>query len=507
MTDAGEAYVAACRRILEDVAEAERGASGEYSAPKGELTVTAPIVFGRVHVLPVTAEFLKAYPDVDVRLVLADRLLNLQDEHLDVALRIGELPDSSLTAMRVGVTRRVVCASPAYLAKRGTPKSLQDIPQHDCVAFAGLLGPATWSFRTDGAEQPLPIHPRLIVNTAEAAIDAAIAGVGLTRVFSYQVDAAVKARTLTIVLKKFEPAPVPISLLYGGQRLLPQKLRAFLDYTAPRPSGAACISADLTIAIPADIGDKGRRRRRWIRTWRKSPFSDSARWALPWQAASLRRVMTSRSTTAPQSRAEPLVRIGARRAATPQEASHGVHAVIAMTADDVASRAVWFGPDGALAADLKPETFAIECSTLSHDWVLELAHEARTRKLRYIDAPVTGLPAAAADGALTLLVGASAEDLAIRAAATRRVLTAHHSFRAGGFRHDLQIDDQHDRRRADRIGGGRHGAGAKALASISARLPTPSRKARRRAHRWCAMCVAWPRITTIATWSSRPRSD
>jgi 3-hydroxyisobutyrate dehydrogenase len=112
------------------------------------------------------------------------------------------------------------------------------------------------------------------------------------------------------------------------------------------------------------------------------------------------------------SRAEPLVRLGARRAATPQEASHGVHAVIAMTADDVASRAVWFGPDGALAADLKPETFAIECSTLSHDWVLELAHRARTRKLRYIDAPVTGLPAAAAAGALTLLVGASAEDLA-----------------------------------------------------------------------------------------------
>lgn len=234
LTEAGEAYVAACRRILEDVAEAERGASGEYSAPKGELTVTAPIVFGRVHVLPVTAEFLKAYPDVDVRLVLADRLLNLQDEHLDVALRIGELPDSSLVAMRVGETRRVVCASPAYLAKRGTPKNPQDIPKHDCVMFAGLMGPANWPFTDAGAERALPIHARLVVNTAEAAIDAAIAAVGLTRVYSYQVDAAVKAGALTIVLKKFEPAPAPISLLYNGQRLLPQKLRAFLDYAAPR---------------------------------------------------------------------------------------------------------------------------------------------------------------------------------------------------------------------------------------------------------------------------------
>ena len=127
MTDAGRSYVAAARRILEDVGEAERAASGEYSAPKGDLVITAPIVFGRLHVLPVVAEFLKAYPDVNVRLMLADRVVNLLEEHVDVAIRIGELPDSSLIATQVGTIRRVVCASPAYLAAHGTPMSPRDL--------------------------------------------------------------------------------------------------------------------------------------------------------------------------------------------------------------------------------------------------------------------------------------------------------------------------------------------------------------------------------------------
>ena len=233
VTEAGRAYIAACKRILQDVAEAERSASGEYSAPQGELTVTAPIVFGRLHVLPVTMEFLKAYPQVDVRLVFADRTFSLVDEHVDVAIRIGELADSSLVGARVGRIRRVVCASPSYLAEHGVPKSPDKLSGHACITFAAPMAADAWTFRSDNSERMIPIHSRLVVNTAEAAVDAAIAGIGLTRVFSYQADAALKAKALALVLTKFEPPPVPVSLLYTGQRLLPQKLRAFLDFSTP----------------------------------------------------------------------------------------------------------------------------------------------------------------------------------------------------------------------------------------------------------------------------------
>jgi DNA-binding transcriptional LysR family regulator len=234
LTDAGRSYVAACRRILEEVGEAERTASGEYHAPKGDLVITAPIVFGRLHMLPAVTEFLKAYPDIDVRLMLADRVVNLLEDHIDVALRIGELPDSSHVATKVGAIRRVVCASPAYLAARGTPTSPRDLGEHDCITFEGLMSPQAWSFRMGKVDTPVTIHSRLIVNTAEAAIDAAVAGLGVTRVLSYQIAEARRARTLAVVLEKFEPVPTPISLIYRGQGLLPQKTRAFIDFAAPR---------------------------------------------------------------------------------------------------------------------------------------------------------------------------------------------------------------------------------------------------------------------------------
>src|ERR1700691_2119189 len=137
LTDAGRSYVAACKRILEDIGEAERAAAGEYIAPRGDLMITAPIVFGRLHVLPVVVEFLKVYPDIDIRLALADRVVNLQQDAVDLAIRIGELPDSSLVATRVGSIRRVVCGSPAYFAARGTPKAPGDLGTHDCITFGG----------------------------------------------------------------------------------------------------------------------------------------------------------------------------------------------------------------------------------------------------------------------------------------------------------------------------------------------------------------------------------
>jgi DNA-binding transcriptional LysR family regulator len=234
LTEAGRSYFEACKRILEDINEAERGATGEYSAPKGELVITAPIVFGRLHVIPVAVEFLQLYPAVDIRFALADGLVNLLEEHIDLAVRIGELPDSSLIAMRIGAIRRVVCGSPGYFAERGMPKNPADLAAHDCITFQGLSAPDTWMFRTAAGQTSIPVHSRLVVNTASAAIDAAIAGAGVTRVLSYQVADAIRAGTLAIVLDKFESAPWPISFVYSGQGPLPLKLRAFLDFATPR---------------------------------------------------------------------------------------------------------------------------------------------------------------------------------------------------------------------------------------------------------------------------------
>jgi len=233
-TDAGQAYLQACKRILEEVTEAERSASGEFNAPRGDLVVSAPIVLGRLHVLPTIGAFLKAYADVRVRFVQSDRFVNLLEEHVDLAVRIGELVDSSLIAARVGSTRRVVCASPRYLAEFGTPTHPTEVSAHQVISFEALMSPDIWVFKSDPAEIPIPIRPKLIVNTAEAAIDAAIEGVGMTRVLSYQVEHAIKKGALTRILKRFEPAPVPISLVYPSQRRLPLKLRAFLDFAAPR---------------------------------------------------------------------------------------------------------------------------------------------------------------------------------------------------------------------------------------------------------------------------------
>ena len=234
LTEAGRAYVAACKRILEDVGEAERTASGEYSAPKGDLIVTAPIVFGRLHVLPVAMEFLVAYPEVDIGCVLTDRVVNFLEDHVDLAVRIGELPDSSLITTRIGSLRRVVCGSPAYFARRGTPKNAGELAFHDCITFAGFSSPDAWIFQTGKSDTSVPIHSRLVVNTAEAAVDAAIAGLGITRVLSYQVADALQAGLLAVVLEEFEPAPSSVSLVYTDQRRLPLKLRAFLDFSAPR---------------------------------------------------------------------------------------------------------------------------------------------------------------------------------------------------------------------------------------------------------------------------------
>jgi DNA-binding transcriptional LysR family regulator len=236
LTDVGSAYVAACRRILETVGEAERAASGESNTPRGDLVVTAPIVFGRLHVLPVITAFLQEFPAINVRMLLADRNVHLIDDHVDVAVRIGALADSSLVATRVGTVRRVVCASPAYLDRHGTPRSPADLANADCITFDSLSPSPSWKFAAPQgrAEYAVAIRARLSVNTAESALDAAIAGLGVTRVFSYQAARAVKDGALRLVLKRFEPPPLPISVIRAGQGPMPRKLRAFLDFAVPR---------------------------------------------------------------------------------------------------------------------------------------------------------------------------------------------------------------------------------------------------------------------------------
>jgi DNA-binding transcriptional LysR family regulator len=235
LTDAGRDYLAACRHILEQVEEAERAAAGAYAHVKGQLVVAAPIVFGRLHMVPVAAAFLELQADVDIQLRLGDRNVHLIEEHVDVALRIGNLPDSHLVATQVGAIRKVVCASPDYLRRFGTPQSPADLASHRCISFDGLDAATAWAFvGSGGNKRSVAIHSRLTVSTADAAIAAASLGLGLTRVLSYQVADALHDGRLVRVLANDEPPAVPASLIYPGQGRLPMKTRAFIDHAVGR---------------------------------------------------------------------------------------------------------------------------------------------------------------------------------------------------------------------------------------------------------------------------------
>jgi DNA-binding transcriptional LysR family regulator len=233
-TDAGRSYIAAAKRILADVTEAERAASGEYTTPRGELNVSAPSTLGRVFLQPVLTEFLAAFPQVDVHLVFQDRPVNLPEDHVDVGVNIGTLADSSLIAVRIGEITPVVCASPAYLKLRGTPKSPDDLSQHDCITGTPIQSPTLWRFRPGQTEYAVPVRSRLIVSNLEAARDAALAGIGITEVLSYHVADAIKSGELVALLQDFQPASIPVSFVYSPNRFMPGKLRAFLDFMVPR---------------------------------------------------------------------------------------------------------------------------------------------------------------------------------------------------------------------------------------------------------------------------------
>jgi DNA-binding transcriptional LysR family regulator len=233
LTDAGARYLENCRRLLAVYDELEAVDVGERVEPRGWINVTAPTMFGRLHVLPLVRTFIDEYSQVDVRLLLLDRVVSLVDEGLDLGVRIGQLPDSSLRAVHVGAVRRVICADPQYIARHGAPATPRDLGNHRVVACTTVTPiPERWSFHGRAGAISVPVRPRLVVNTTEAAIDAALCGLGLTCILSYQAEPHAAAGRLQIVLSEWEPPPAPIHIVHPEGRHLPAKVRLFLDHAA-----------------------------------------------------------------------------------------------------------------------------------------------------------------------------------------------------------------------------------------------------------------------------------
>ena len=232
LTDAGARYLERARRILADVNEAESAAQAERSTPSGRLTVTAPNVFGRLHVAPLVCAYLKQHSGVTAELTLSDRVVNLVEDGVDIAVRIGQLEDSSHIARAVGATRRVVVAAPKYLKRRKAPTTPADLAGHDTIQFTAITPTAEWRFLRDGSEHRVALGPSFVTNSADAAIGHAEQGGGLAMVLGYQVAEALRAGRLRVVLAEFEPEPLPIHLVYPSTRLLSAKVRAFVNLAA-----------------------------------------------------------------------------------------------------------------------------------------------------------------------------------------------------------------------------------------------------------------------------------
>lgn len=237
LTPEGATYLERSRHALEELDDAARGLRGENAEPQGELIVTAPVVFGRCHVLPVALAMMRHHTQLTVKLMLTDRVVRLVEEGVDIAVRIADLSDSALRAVRVGETRRVLVASPAYLRKRGVPHFITDLHDHELIAFDNFSLSGEWRFGPD-SRQAVRVKPRLLTNSVEAAIDAAIVGCGIARVLSYQVDGHVEAGRLAFVLPHEDPPAVPISLLFQANRGRSANVRAFIEWMrrAGRPS-------------------------------------------------------------------------------------------------------------------------------------------------------------------------------------------------------------------------------------------------------------------------------
>ncbi len=230
LTEAGRRYLEDARRILAEVQAADDAAAGINAAPRGAIAVTAPVLFGRMFVVPRIVEYLERFPDTQVAAHLLDRVVNLLDEGIDVAVRIGALPDSSLHARRVGSVRVVVVAAPAYLARHDAPRAPEDLLAHTLIASSAGAGAVDWRFEDGGgAARALRVHPRLTVNTNDAAIEAALEGFGITRLLSYQVAEHVRNGDLDVVLERHESPARPIHVVYRETRYGAARTRAFVD--------------------------------------------------------------------------------------------------------------------------------------------------------------------------------------------------------------------------------------------------------------------------------------
>ncbi len=234
LTEAGQRYLADCRRILSDVEDADRHASGIHAAPSGLVSVTASVLFGRMIFIPALMDLLDRFPDLSVSATLVDRVVHLANEGIDVAIRIAELPDSSLTAVRVGSVRTILCASPDYLAKRGSPQAPSDLSGHSIVNFVNRAPGGEWVFHKSGKTQRFKVTSQLNLNIADVAIDAAVAGRGITRVLSYMIAPHLTSGALKLVLDTYAPPPVPVHVVHKEAGLTSARVRAVVDHLVPR---------------------------------------------------------------------------------------------------------------------------------------------------------------------------------------------------------------------------------------------------------------------------------
>ncbi|MDZ4349550.1 MAG: LysR family transcriptional regulator [Xanthomonadaceae bacterium] len=234
VTEAGQRYLEDARRAVVAADEADEAAAGLNRQPRGHLTVTAPVLFGRMHAMPVIVEYLRTHPETTLTAILLDRVVNMLEEGVDVGIRIGELPDSSFKARLVGHVRRVVCASPDYLARNGEPMKPEDLAGHSIIVASGLSPTVQWRFARDGAPVSVRVAPRLTVTSNDAAIEAAVSGIGITRLMSYQIGPQLDSGRLQVVLAGYEPARVPIHVLHREGRNPSAKVRSFVDLIVER---------------------------------------------------------------------------------------------------------------------------------------------------------------------------------------------------------------------------------------------------------------------------------
>ncbi len=231
-TDAGQRYLDDARRVIAAADEADEAAIGVNSEPRGHLTVTAPVLFGRIYVMPAIVDYLQRYPAAEVSALFVDRVVNLLEEGVDVALRIGELGDSSFNALRVGRVRRVLCASPDYLARQGVPENPDALTGHSIIVATSLGANVEWRFMQDKTPWVVRIKPRLSVSSNDSAIEAAVRGLGIARLMSYQVAPEIDSGKLKILLSEYETAPVPIHIVHREGRYTSTKIRSFIDLMA-----------------------------------------------------------------------------------------------------------------------------------------------------------------------------------------------------------------------------------------------------------------------------------